>query len=73
MAELSGKQALVSYGGGFVAAMDEWDLTANNNLLDVTTFSTGTVQWRDFIPGLAPFRATSTQRRQVSTICERTR
>ncbi len=55
MAELSGKLGHISYGGGNVAALDAWSLDTNVNMLDVTTFSTGTLQWRDWIPGLSDF------------------
>ena len=58
MAELSGKQALIEYGGGQVASFDDWNMTANTNMLDVTTFSTATLQWRDFIPGLSDWSGT---------------
>ncbi len=53
MAEISGKAAKVLYGTAPVNILDSWDLTADTNMLDVTTFSTGTTQWRDFIAGLS--------------------
>lgn len=58
MAELSGKSALVEYDGGQVASLDNWTVTVDNDMLDVTTFSTGTLQFRDFIVGLSGWTAT---------------
>lgn len=58
MAELSGKLALVEYDGGQVASLDNWTLTVDTNMLDITTFTTGTVQFRDFTPGLSGWTAT---------------
>ncbi len=57
MAELSGKQGKIEYGGGHVAAFDNWTFDVDVNMLDVTTFSTATLQWRDMIPGLSGFTA----------------
>jgi predicted secreted protein len=53
MAELSGKQGKITYKAGQVAAFGGWTMDVNTNMLDVTTFSTGTLQWRDFITGLS--------------------
>ncbi len=58
MAEISGKQAKVTFGAAPVNILDSWDLTADTNMLDVTTFSTGTTQWRDFIAGLSGWTGT---------------
>ncbi len=58
MAELSGKAAKVLYSTAAVNNLDSWDLTADTNMLDVTTFTTGTVQWRDFIDGLSGWSGT---------------
>ncbi len=58
MAEISGKVALVEYGGVFIQSLDNWTATVDTNMLDVTTFSTGTLQFRDFIPGLSGWNAT---------------
>ncbi len=58
MAEISGKAAKVLYSTAAVNVLDSWDLTADTNMLDVTTYSTGTVQWRDFIDGLSGFTGT---------------
>ena len=58
MAELSGKEAKVLYSTGAVSSLDSWDLTANTNMLDITTFSTGTTQWRQFTNGLSDWSGT---------------
>ncbi len=58
MAEISGKEAKVLYSTGPVNNLDSWDITANTNMLDVTTFSTGTAQWRDFTNGLSDWSGT---------------
>ena len=53
MAELSGKSAEVKYKAGSVLIFDTWTVDPTVDMLDVTTFSTGTLQWRDFITGLS--------------------
>ncbi len=58
MAELSGKAAKVLFATAAVNILDSWDVTADTNMLDVTTFSTGTVQWRDFKDGLSGWTGT---------------
>ena len=58
MAEISGKEAKVLYSTAAVNVLDSWDITANTNMLDVTTFSTGTTQWRDFTNGLSDWSGT---------------
>ncbi len=58
MAELSGKAAKVLYSTAAANNLDSWDITADTSMLDVTTFSTGTVQWRDFTDGLSGWSGT---------------
>ncbi len=58
MAAISGKLGLVEYAGGNVVNCDEWTLSGDNDMLDITSFATGTVQWRSFIPGLGNWTAT---------------
>lgn len=54
MAAVSGKAAKVEYGGGKVVNFSaNWSIDIGTNMLDVTTHSTGTKQWRDFIAGLS--------------------
>ena len=52
MAALSGKQGLVEHKAGQVAGIRNWSMDVNTNMLDVTTWTTGTDQWRAMIPGL---------------------
>ena len=59
MAEITGKQAKVIYAGGQVAALDEWSVDTDASMHDVTTFSTGTVQWRQQIVGLSGWTASA--------------
>ncbi len=58
MAEITGKEAKVIYAAGDIVALDEWSVSVDVDMQDVTTFSTGTLQWRDFIPGLSGWTAT---------------
>jgi hypothetical protein len=58
MAGRSGKQGTISWAGGNVAGFDNWALDIVNNMLDVTVFSTGTVQWTESTPGLSSFTGT---------------
>ncbi len=53
MAAETGKSAKVLYGGGHVVNLDAWDLSFDTDMYETTDFSTGTVQSRDFIPGLS--------------------
>ena len=56
--ELSGKVGLVEYAGGHVASLDNWTVTVDTNMLDVTSFTTGDLQFRSFKPGLSGWTAT---------------
>lgn len=54
MAAISGKKALVEYGGAvFVNNIDQWSLDVENDMLDTTSFTTAALQWRSFIAGLS--------------------
>jgi hypothetical protein len=53
MAGVSGKQGTINWAAGNVAGFDNWSLDNNVNLLDITTFSTGTLQWEVKTPGLS--------------------
>jgi len=57
MAAETGKSAKVLYGAGFVSQLDAWDLSFDTDMYETTDFSTGTVQSRDFIPGLSTWTA----------------
>lgn len=58
MAELSGKSSRFDYAG-HVADMDNWDLTVDTNMIDVTSYTTGTLQWREMIDGLSGWTGTA--------------
>jgi hypothetical protein len=53
MAGISGKEGTISWAAGNVAGFDNWNMDINVDMLDVTSFSTGTLQWREFTPGLS--------------------
>lgn len=53
MAELSGKSGKIEYAGGMVEGFNSWSLDVNVDMHDVTTFTTGTLQWRNFIAGIS--------------------
>ena len=56
---LSGKVAKVEYGGDAgTASLNNWSIDINTNMLDVTSFTTGTLQWRSFIAGLSDWSGT---------------
>lgn len=60
MAAETGKSAKVMYGtatAGDVVNLDAWSLSYDTDMYETTDFSTGTVQSRDFIPGLATWTA----------------
>ena len=57
MAAETGKSAKVLYGGGHVVNLDSWNLSFDTDMYETTDFSTGTVQSRDFIPGLSTWTA----------------
>lgn len=59
MAAVSGKQGLFSYKGVPVFRLNSFDLDIAVDSLDVTSFSTGTVQWRDMIAGLSGWTGTA--------------
>lgn len=59
MAEIAGKVSKLEYAGGKVDSFDDFSLSIDTDMLDTTTFSTGTVQWRDFITGLSGWTATA--------------
>ena len=58
MAEISGKKGLVEYAGGQVASVNSWSMDVNTDMLDITSFTTGTVQWRKFLDGLSGWSGT---------------
>lgn len=59
MASLSGKAAEVKYStDSKLVGFNSWSIDADANMLDVTTYTTGTLQWRSFIAGLSGFTGT---------------
>ena len=57
MAAETGKSAKILYGAGFVEDLDSWDLSFDTDMYETTQFTTGTVQSREFIPGLSTWTA----------------
>ena len=53
MAALTGKGGTVVYAGGSVASIGSWSFDADNDMHDVTSFTTAASQWRDFVAGLS--------------------
>ena len=53
MAALSGKSAKLQYSTGPVNVLDNWSVDVDVDMLDVTSFTTGTLQWRSMIAGLS--------------------
>lgn len=56
-APVTGKVAKVEYGGGFVTHLEAWSISYDNDMYETTQFTTGTVQSREYIPGLANWTA----------------
>lgn len=57
MAALTGKQAKIEWAGKHVR-LGEWSMDTNYDMHDVTEFSTGTVQWREFAAGIGNWSGT---------------
>ena len=53
MAAVAGKKGTIVYDGGSVATVNNWSLDLQNDMLDVTSFTTSAPQWREFIDGLS--------------------
>lgn len=53
MAAVAGRQGLIKYKTKQVLRLDHWDLNLQNDMLDVTAFSTDGTQWRSYLPGLS--------------------
>lgn len=52
MAALTGKSGKVEWAGKHVG-LGSWTMDINTDMHDVTEFSTGTVQWREFVAGIS--------------------
>ena len=58
MGAVAGKQGTVTYDGGSVATVNNWDLDLQHDMLDVTSFTTSAPQWRIVIDGLSGWTGT---------------
>jgi hypothetical protein len=52
LAAISGKGGTVYLGSVPVLRVNGWSLDVNTNMLEVTSFSTSSVTWREYTPGL---------------------
>ena len=53
MAAVTGKGGTVLYAGGSVASIGTWSIDVDNDMHDITSFTTSAAQWRDFAAGLS--------------------
>ena len=53
MAALTGKGGTVLYAAGSVASIGTWSIDIDNDMHDITSFTTAAAQWRDFAAGLS--------------------
>lgn len=53
MAALTGKGGTVLYAGGSVASIGSWSIDVDNDMHDITSFTTSAAQWRTFAAGLS--------------------
>lgn len=53
MAALTGKGGTVLYGGGSVNSIGSWSMDIDNDMHDITSFTTDVSQWREFTAGLS--------------------
>jgi len=58
MAAVTGKSGVVNRGGVTVLSMNSWSIDLDSDMRDHTSFSTGTLQWRTFLPGLSQWSGT---------------
>jgi len=52
MAAVSGKVGKIQYKGNKVLGVRGWTLDMDTNMTEVTSWTTGTEQWRSYVPGL---------------------
>jgi len=50
---LTGKSGLVNYKGVAVLRIQNWSINVNTDMRDHTSFTTGTLTWREIAAGLA--------------------
>ena len=55
MAAVTGKGGTVLWGGGSVASIGSWSIDVDNDMHDITSFTTAAAQWRTFTAGLSGF------------------
>jgi predicted secreted protein len=53
MGAITGKSGFVQYNSGTVVRVNSWSMDIDNGVYDVTSFSTSTVQWREYVGGLS--------------------
>lgn len=53
MPAVTGKSGTILFDGGSVATIKSWSMDINTDMHDVTTLSTGVVQWREFAAGIS--------------------
>jgi len=58
MAAVAGRHGLIKYKTKQVFRLDHWDANLQNDMLDITSFSTDGTQWRSFLPGLSQWSGT---------------
>ena len=52
MAALSGKVGKIQFKGNKTLGIRNWSLDMNTGMTEVTSWTTGTEQWRSYVPGL---------------------
>ena len=58
MAAVAGKSGVMQRGGVTVLSINSWSMDLDNDMRDHTAFSTGTLQYRTFLPGLSQWSGT---------------
>ena len=53
MGAITGKSGFVQYDSGTVVRVKGWSMDIDNGVYDVTSFTTSTVQWREYVGGLS--------------------
>ena len=53
MGAITGKSGFFQYNSGTVVRVSGWSMDIDNGVYDVTSFTTSTVQWREYVGGLS--------------------
>ena len=53
MGAVTGKSGFFQYNSGTVVRVSGWAMDIDNGVYDVTSFTTSTVQWREYVGGLS--------------------